>query len=41
MRIAEGEALVNGTPCTMRGKKIYPQDLVVFDGQELFVQAEG
>ncbi len=40
IRIAQGEALVNGVPCTMRGKKIYPQDVVAFDGQELSVQAE-
>lgn len=33
--IQEGEVRVNGETCTMRGKKIRPGDVVVFDGQEL------
>ena len=36
-RVQGGEALVNGEVCTMRGRKIRPGDLVVFDGQELTV----
>lgn len=32
-----GEVMVNGEICTMRGKKIRPGDVVVFDGQELTV----
>ena len=32
--IAEGEVQVNGEPCTMRGKKIRPGDVVTFRGQE-------
>jgi len=32
-----GEVTVNGEVCTMRGKKIRPGDVVVFDGQELTV----
>ena len=32
-----GEVMVNGEVCTMRGKKIRPGDIVVFDGQELTV----
>ena len=36
-RIQGGEVLVNGETCTMRGKKIRPGDVVVFDGQELTV----
>ena len=30
--IQEGEVLVNGEVCTMRGKKLYPGDKVRFDG---------
>ena len=32
-----GEVMVNGEVCTMRGKKIRPGDIVLFDGQELTV----
>ena len=32
IRIAEGEVLVNGAPCTMRGKKLRPGDTVELDG---------
>ena len=32
-----GEVMVNGEICTMRGKKIRPGDIVVFDGQDLTV----
>jgi len=32
-----GEVMVNGEICTMRGKKIRPGDVVVFDGLELTV----
>ena len=32
--IAEGMVTVNGEPCTMRGKKLRPGDVVAFDGQE-------
>ena len=35
--IQEGEVLVNGEVCTMRGKKIRPGDKVAFDGKELTV----
>ena len=28
MRILDGEVLVNGEVCTMRGKKLYPSDHV-------------
>ena len=34
-RIQAGEVLVNGEPCTQRGKKIRPGDRVLFGGQEL------
>ena len=36
--IGEGMVKVNGEVCTMRGKKIYPGDRVVFDQFELQVE---
>ena len=38
IRIAEGEVLVNGEICTMRGKKLRPGDVVSFAGRELTVE---
>ena len=38
IRIAEGEVLVNGEICTMRGKKLRPGDVVAFAGRELTVE---
>ncbi len=35
--IQNGNVLVNGEVCTMRGKKIRPGDIVAFDGKELSV----
>ena len=35
--IQEGDVLVNGEVCTMRGKKLYPGDRFGFDGQEYLV----
>ena len=35
--IQNGDVLVNGEVCTMRGKKIRPGDTVVFHGKELTV----
>ena len=35
--IQEGEVLVNGEVCTMRGKKLYPGDRFAFDGQVYLV----
>ena len=32
-----GEVIVNGEICTMRGKKIRPGDVVVFDGVDMTV----
>jgi ribosome-associated protein len=40
IRILEGEVTVNGEVCEMRGKKIRPGDIVVFDGEELTVSYE-
>jgi ribosome-associated protein len=36
--IQEGEVLVNGEPCTMRGKKIRPGDVVTLAGVEITVE---
>ena len=36
-RVQGGEVQVNGEVCTMRGKKIRPGDIVVFEGLELTV----
>lgn len=33
IRIAQGEVLVNGEPCTMRGKKLRPGDTVTLDSE--------
>ena len=38
LRIQEGEVKVNGQPCTMRGKKLYPGDRAELDGQVLLVE---
>ena len=38
IRIAEGEVLVNGAPCTMRGKKLRPGDTVELDGEAVQIQ---
>ena len=35
--IQNGDVLVNGEVCMMRGKKIRPGDMVAFDGKELTV----
>ncbi len=35
--IQDGQVKVNGEICTMRGKKIYPGDVISFDGQEAMV----
>ena len=36
--IQEGQVLVNGEVCTMRGKKIRPGDTVSLDGHEVTVE---
>ena len=35
--IQDGEVLVNGEVCTMRGKKLYPGDRFTFEGQEFLI----
>ena len=37
IRIAEGEVLVNGEACTMRGKKCRAGDVIELDGQSVEV----
>lgn len=37
MLIQEGEAKVNGSVCTMRGKKLYPGDRFEFMGQTYLI----
>ncbi len=39
IRIAEGDVLVNGEPCTMRGKKLRPGDTVALDGETVRITA--
>ena len=41
IRIAEGEVLVNGEKCTMRGKKCLPGDTVELDGQTIEIGMGG
>ena len=36
--IQEGEVLVNGEPCTMRGKKLRPGDVAALPGVEIVVE---
>lgn len=36
--IQDGQVLVNGEACTMRGKKIHPGDTVSLDGRTLTVR---
>ena len=35
--IQEGDVLVNGEVCTMRGKKLYPGDKVSFNGDTYLI----
>ena len=38
IRIAEGEVLVNGEICTMRGKKLRTGDPVELDGEQVCIK---
>ena len=40
IRIGEGEVLVNGAPCVLRGKKLRPGDTVTLDGQTIRIVLE-
>lgn len=35
IRISEGEVLVNGEPCLMRGKKLRTGDIITLDGESV------
>ena len=35
--IQEGNVMVNGEICTMRGKKLYPSDRFTFDGDDYLI----
>lgn len=37
--IQEGDVLVNGEVCTMRGKKLYPGDTFSYDGETWCIHA--
>lgn len=37
MLVQDGQILVNGEVCTMRGKKLVPGDVVSFDGESFMV----
>ena len=39
LEIQEGNVLVNGEVCTMRGKKLYPGDKFTYDGQTWCIHA--
>ncbi len=39
--IKDGLVRVNGEICTMRKKKLYPEDSVEVDGQKFVVSAQG
>lgn len=38
--IQNGEVLVNGEIDTRRGRKVYPQDVVEFNGKQVIVMGE-
>jgi ribosome-associated protein len=38
--VQEGNVLVNGTVCTMRGKKLVDGDSVSYDGESFVIKSE-
>lgn len=38
IRIAEGEVFVNNEVCLMRGKKIYPEDIIKMDNESIIIK---
>ena len=41
LEIQDGNVLVNGKVCTMRGKKLYPGDKFTFDGVTYLISCHG
>ena len=41
LEIQDGNVLVNGEVCTMRGKKLYPGDKFSFDGMTYLISIHG
>ena len=41
LEIQDGNVLVNGEDCTMRGKKLYPGDKFTFDGVTYLISCHG
>jgi ribosome-associated protein len=41
LEIQDGNVLVNGEVCTMRGKKLYPGDKFTFDGVTYLISCHG
>ena len=41
LEIQDGNVLVNGEGCTMRGKKLYPGDKFTFDGVTYLISCHG
>ena len=41
LEIQDGNVLVNGEVCTMRGKKLYPGDKFTFDGVTYLISIHG
>ena len=41
LEIQDGNVLVNGEVCTMRGKKLYPGDKFTFDGVTYLISSHG
>ena len=41
LEIQDGNVLVNGEVCTMRGKKLYPGDKFTFDGATYLISCHG
>ena len=39
--IQNGDVLVNGEVCTMRGKKMYPGDTFTYEGQTYLISIHG
>ena len=41
LEIQDGNVLVNGEVCTMRGKKLYPGDTFAYEGQTYLISIHG